>query len=182
VKRSKVGTTLLSLTITIIVIAATSAGITSTSRTFWACARDKATPFDRYFAHVDHKSQVPVRTVIIVTVLQMLLGFTYLGNTTAFNAILSMAVLGLYASYLMPIVYFNLRTSKTCGARVQSLQDAKEFGSWLEHTSMRLAVVCNGLLDISYTHARHTTEHELLHCRYGGLGRSWRGILLRLCA
>lgn len=36
----------------------------------------------------------------------MLLGFIYLGNSTAFNAILSMAILGLYASYLIPIVYF----------------------------------------------------------------------------
>ncbi|KAF2025493.1 amino acid transporter [Setomelanomma holmii] len=91
--QSRVGTTLLSLTITLIAIAATSAGITSTSRTFWAFARDKATPFDRYFSHVNHTSQV-------------LLGFIYLGNTTAFNAILSTAVLGLYASYLVPIIYF----------------------------------------------------------------------------
>jgi len=106
--RSKVGTILLSLTITLIAIAATSAGITSTSRTFWAFARDKATPFDRYFSHVNPSSQVPVRSVLIVTILQMLLGFIYLGNTTAFNAILSMAVLGLYASYMIPIVYFMI--------------------------------------------------------------------------
>ena len=106
--QSEVGTTLLSLTITLIAIAATSAGIISTSRTFWAFARDKATPFDRYFSHVSPSSQVPIRSVIIVTFLQMLLGFIYLGNTTAFNAILSMAVLGLYASYLIPIVYFMI--------------------------------------------------------------------------
>ncbi|KAH7079521.1 amino acid permease [Paraphoma chrysanthemicola] len=106
--KSRVGTTLLSLTITLIAVAATSAGITSTSRTFWAFSRDRATPFDRYFSHVNPKSQIPVRSIIVITILQMLLGFIYLGNSTAFNAILSMAVLGLYASYLMPIVYFMI--------------------------------------------------------------------------
>lgn len=90
----------------VIAIAAAVAGVTSTSRTLWAFARDKATPFDRYFSFVNPKSQIPVRAVVIVTVLQMLLGFIYLGNSTAFNAVLAMAVLGLYASYLIPIVYF----------------------------------------------------------------------------
>jgi len=35
----------------------------------------------------------------------MLLGLLYLGNSTAFNAILSMAILGMYASYILPILY-----------------------------------------------------------------------------
>ncbi|KAF1847965.1 amino acid permease [Cucurbitaria berberidis CBS 394.84] len=106
--KSPVGATVMSAIIDIIAITASVAGVTSTSRTLWAFARDKATPFDRYFSYVDHKSQIPVRAVVIVTVLQMLLGFIYLGNSTAFNAILSMAVLGLYASYLIPIVYFMI--------------------------------------------------------------------------
>lgn len=104
--RSAAGATVMSLVITLIAIAATAAGVTSTSRTLWAFARDKATPFDRYFAHVNHSSHIPVRAVVLITILQMLLGFIYLGNSTAFNAILSMAILGLYTSYLIPIVYF----------------------------------------------------------------------------
>lgn len=106
--RSAAGATVMSLVITLIAIAATAAGITSTSRTFWAFARDKATPFDRFFAHVDQKSHIPIRSVVVVTVLQMLLGFIYLGNTTAFNAILAMAILGMYTSYLIPIIYFMI--------------------------------------------------------------------------
>lgn len=98
----------MSVIVNVIAIAATVAGTTSTSRTLWAFARDKATPFDRYFSYVNRKSQIPVRAVIAITILQMLLGFIYLGNTTAFNAILSMAVLGLYTSYLIPIIYFMI--------------------------------------------------------------------------
>lgn len=104
--KSHAGATILSVVITLIAVAATAAGITSTSRTLWAFARDRAVPFDGFFAYVNPRSQIPVRSIIIVTVLQMLLGFIYLGNSTAFNAILSMAILGLYASYLIPIVYF----------------------------------------------------------------------------
>ncbi|KAF1928278.1 amino acid transporter [Didymella exigua CBS 183.55] len=104
--QSAAGATVMSLIITLIAAAATVAGVTSTSRTVWAFARDKAVPFDRYFAHVNPASHIPVRAVVLITILQMLLGFIYLGNSTAFNAILSMAILGLYTSYLIPIVYF----------------------------------------------------------------------------
>jgi choline transport protein len=46
--------------------------------------------------------------VVCITILEGLLGFIYIGNTTAFNAILSMAILGMYESYLLPIVYMLL--------------------------------------------------------------------------
>ncbi|KAL1605385.1 hypothetical protein SLS60_004933 [Paraconiothyrium brasiliense] len=106
--KSRAGATILSLFVIIIAIAATAAIITSASRTFWAFARDNATPFSRYFSHVNRSSQIPVRAVVAVTLVQVLLGFIYLGNTTAFNAIMSMSILAVYASYLVPIIYFMI--------------------------------------------------------------------------
>lgn len=105
---SAAGATILTLIICLIATAANAAGLTSTSRTFWAFARDDAAPFSKYFSHVHPKLEVPVRMVVLVAVLQGLLGFIYLGNTTAFNAILSMAIIGMYLSYLLPIVYMVL--------------------------------------------------------------------------
>lgn len=105
VTESRAGATILSLIICLIATAANAAGLTSTSRTFWAFARDDAAPFSKYFAHVHRGLKVPVRMVVLVSVLQALLGFIYLGNTTAFNAILSMAIIGMYLSYLLPIIY-----------------------------------------------------------------------------
>ncbi|KAM0237823.1 hypothetical protein ACHAP5_008892 [Fusarium lateritium] len=102
--KSKAATTVLSLVIICIATAATVAGITSTSRTLWAFARDRSTPFDKYLSKVDRRLQIPVYSVVVVTILQMLLGLIYLGNTTAFNAILSMAIIGMYASYALPII------------------------------------------------------------------------------
>jgi choline transport protein len=108
VTESTAGATVMSLIPTLIAIAANAAGNTSTSRTAWAFARDNAIPFSQYFAHVNPTLKVPVRMVVCITILEALLGFIYLGNTTAFNAVLSMAILGMYASYLLPIVYMVL--------------------------------------------------------------------------
>ncbi|KAF5708516.1 amino acid transporter [Fusarium mundagurra] len=102
--KSRAGCTVLSFIITCTAIAATVAGTTSTSRTLWAFARDKSTPFDKQLSKVDKRLQIPVYAVVVVIVLQMLLGLIYLGNTTAFNAILSMSIIGMYVSYAFPIV------------------------------------------------------------------------------
>jgi len=112
VTQSNAGATVMSVCITLIAMAANAAGLTSTSRTFWSFARDSAIPFSTYYAHVDTKLKVPVRMIVLVSILQALLGFIYLGNTTAFNAILSMSILGMYLSYLLPIVYMIMYRRK----------------------------------------------------------------------
>ncbi|KAK1634268.1 amino acid permease [Colletotrichum phormii] len=112
VTKSYGGATFMSLMIILTAVAATVAGITSTSRTLWAFARDKATPYDHYLSKVNKRQQIPVHSVVLVTVLQMLLGFIYLGNTTAFKAILSMAIIGMYLSYIIPIVYMLVHGRK----------------------------------------------------------------------
>lgn len=99
------GASVLALCITLIAMAANAACVTSTSRTAWAFARDSGLPASRFFAEVSPTLKVPVRMVLVVGFLQMLLGLIYLGSSTAFNAVLSMAILGMYASYLSPIVF-----------------------------------------------------------------------------
>ncbi|UPL00132.1 hypothetical protein LCI18_011066 [Fusarium solani-melongenae] len=103
--KSRVGGTILSVMIPVIAAAASAAGLTSTSRTLWAFARDKATPFDRYLSKVDKRLQIPVNAVFATAAIQAALGLIYLGSVTAFNALLSMAVIGMYLSYLLPILY-----------------------------------------------------------------------------
>lgn len=105
---SRGGTIVMSLIPILIALAATIAGTISTSRTLWAFARDQATPFHQYLSHVHSRRQIPVRSVVLVVILQALLGLIYLGNDTAFNAVLSMAAIALYLSYLLPIIYMLL--------------------------------------------------------------------------
>lgn len=103
--RSRAGATVLALIISLIAVGGAFAGLISTSRTAWAFARDGATPFSNYFAHLHSERQVPVRMCVLLTVVQGLIGLIYVGNTTAFNAILSMSILGMYASYVVPIAF-----------------------------------------------------------------------------
>jgi choline transport protein len=103
--KSRAGATVLTLIPTLVAVAASVAGLTSTSRTAWAFARDDAFPFSAFFAEIDGKSHVPLRMCVLVSVLQGLLGILYVVNTTAFNAMLSMAILGMYVSYALPVAF-----------------------------------------------------------------------------
>lgn len=105
VTESKAGASIMSIIPTLIATFATAAGLTSTSRTFWAFARDNAIPAAKYFSHVNPSSQLPIRMILLTAALMFLLGLVYLASTTAFNAILSMAILGMYLSYALPIIY-----------------------------------------------------------------------------
>lgn len=105
VTKSSAGASVLTLCITLIAMAANAACVTSTSRTAWAFARDRGLPASKFFSEVSPTKKVPVHMVLVVGFLQMLLGLIYLGSSTAFNAVLSMAILGMYASYLSPILF-----------------------------------------------------------------------------
>ncbi|KHN93827.1 Amino acid/polyamine transporter I [Metarhizium album ARSEF 1941] len=102
---SRVGATVMSAMLTSVAAASAVAGITSTSTTLWAFSRDQATPCHEFLSHISPRLHIPLNAVAVVVVLQVLLGFIYLGNDTAFSAILSMAIVALYLSYLLPILY-----------------------------------------------------------------------------
>lgn len=105
---SPAGASILALCISLIAAAANAACVTSTSRTAWAFARDNGLPASEFLSVVNPTLKVPVRMVLVVSFLQMLLGLIYLGSSTAFNAVLSMAILGMYASYFSPILFMLL--------------------------------------------------------------------------
>lgn len=121
VTRSPAGASILALSISLIAMAANAAGTTSTSRTAWAFARDGGLPASRFFSVINPTLKVPVRMVLTVTLLQMLLGLIYLGSTTAFNAVLSMAILGMYASYFSPIVFMFIYGRRSSAPVIRGL-------------------------------------------------------------
>ncbi|PKS12479.1 hypothetical protein jhhlp_000685 [Lomentospora prolificans] len=92
------------------------------SRTTWAVARDNAIPLSKVWSHVDKKHGVPVYALVLVTVVQALLGFINLGSSSAFTAFVSVGVMGLTVSYLIPITISLFHNRKevnmapfTCG-------------------------------------------------------------------
>lgn len=113
VTKSKAGAIVMSLISPIIATAATIASLASTSRTLWAFARDNGVPYSGYFNHIDPRLHVPARAVGVVFILQVILGLLYIGSVTGFNAVLSLAIIGSYLSYVVPIWYmiFNNRAT-----------------------------------------------------------------------
>ncbi|KAB8207957.1 Amino acid permease [Aspergillus parasiticus SU-1] len=79
-------------------------GLASVTRLTWAFARDNGLPFSDFFARVDPTYKIPLRALFLVASCMFALSFIQIGSTAAFNAILSLSTLGLYISYLIPLV------------------------------------------------------------------------------
>jgi amino acid transporter len=52
---------------------------------------------------------MPLNALGLVMTICFLLSLIYIGSTTAFNAILSLAAIGLYVSYIPPVAFILLR-------------------------------------------------------------------------
>ncbi|KAF8530211.1 APC amino acid permease [Hysterangium stoloniferum] len=77
--------------------------ITSNSRMMYAFSRDGALPGSAFFHKIDDKRKTPVRTVWLAVTLSFILGLPSLGSSVAFAAATSIATIGLYISYGIPI-------------------------------------------------------------------------------
>ncbi|KAJ6258557.1 hypothetical protein Dda_6601 [Drechslerella dactyloides] len=76
--------------------------ITSNSRMIYGFARDAGLP--RWFAHTHHRFQSPVRTIWFAAISAFCLALPSLGSEVAFQASTSIAMIGLYLSYGVPIL------------------------------------------------------------------------------
>ena len=85
--------------------------ITANSRMVYAFARDGAVPGSDFWHHVSHKARVPVRTAWFGAVGAYILALPYLYNFTAYYAVTSIAVIGLYIAYLTPVFLRRINPS-----------------------------------------------------------------------
>jgi amino acid transporter len=76
--------------------------MTSNSRMMFAFARDGGIP--GFFHKVDERFKSPIRTVWLAATLSFILSLPSLGSSVAFSAATSIATIGLYISYGLPIL------------------------------------------------------------------------------
>lgn len=140
--RSKVGATVLMSMLIFNGLVSLFSCLASVSRLTWAFARDRGLPFSNFFGYVsrlqtDHpgpslpdfeavtditwnkvhpKLRVPLNSLWLVTIVMVLLSLINIGSTTAFYGIISLSLLALYLSYVIPIVFIVLR--KLSGQRI----------------------------------------------------------------
>ncbi|KAI1628725.1 amino acid/polyamine transporter I [Exophiala viscosa] len=79
----------------------------------WAFARDNGLPFSNYFAHIDEKLAFPVRTTLASVVFTAIYGLLYLASSTAFNSIITSAVLFLNITLALPQAILVIRGRNT---------------------------------------------------------------------
>ena len=91
---------------------ATFGFLATASRQTWAFARDRGLPFSNFFAKVNKRLALPLRAIVLCSIIPCLIGLINIGSTVAFNAIVSLTEAGLFISYLIPIILIMIKKIK----------------------------------------------------------------------
>src|SRR5215469_3035290 len=82
--------------------------VTANSRMIYAFSRDGALPGSNFWHRVNHRTRTPTNAIWLAAGFAFILGLPYLKNYTAYAAVTSIAVIGLYIAYVMP-TFLRLR-------------------------------------------------------------------------
>ena len=78
--------------------------VTANSRMIYAFSRDGAVPGSAFWHKINPRTRTPTNSIWLATVGAFILGLPYLVNYTAYAAVTSIAVIGLYIAYGIPIL------------------------------------------------------------------------------
>jgi amino acid permease (GABA permease) len=82
--------------------------VTANSRMIYAFSRDGALPGSQIWHRVNKRTRTPTNAIWLAAVGALILGLPYLWNGTAYAAVTSIAVIGLYIAYVSP-TFLRLR-------------------------------------------------------------------------
>jgi amino acid permease (GABA permease) len=82
--------------------------VTANSRMIYAFSRDGALPRSAFWHRVNPRTRTPTNGVWLAAAGAFILGLPYLWNSTAYAAVTSIAVIGLYVAYVLP-TFLRLR-------------------------------------------------------------------------
>ncbi|KAL8835926.1 MAG: hypothetical protein Q9176_006610 [Flavoplaca citrina] len=98
---SKAGTSVLIAILLFMTAAGAISAMATSSRLIWALARDRGLPGWRLVTKLEPKTAIPTLAIIITSLVAILIGLINIGSATAFNAVISLSVSSLYASYII---------------------------------------------------------------------------------
>lgn len=81
-----------------------STTMTTSSRMFYALARDHALPYSEFWHVISPRFGTPVRAILICTVIVIVLGLFNLFSTVVFPALTSISTIGSMISYGLPVI------------------------------------------------------------------------------
>jgi amino acid permease (GABA permease) len=82
--------------------------VTANSRMIYAFSRDGALPGSKFWHKVNPRTRTPTNAIWLAAGGALILGLPYLWNNTAYVAVTSIAVIGLYVAYVLP-TFLRLR-------------------------------------------------------------------------
>ncbi len=88
------------------------ASVTANSRMVYAFSRDGAVPGHRFWHRINPRTRTPTNSIWFCVVFAFILGLPYLWSSTAYFAVTSIAVIGLYIAYVIPTLLRRLRGSE----------------------------------------------------------------------
>jgi amino acid permease (GABA permease) len=86
--------------------------VTANSRMIYAFSRDGALPGSAFWHAVNKRTRTPTNAIWLAAGGALILGLPYLWNYTAYAAVTSIAVIGLYIAYVMP-TFLRLRRGES---------------------------------------------------------------------
>ncbi|CAN9446426.1 unnamed protein product [Alternaria alternata] len=99
--QSRSGAAVMASIVMVLTISANVGFSASTSRICWAFARDRGLPGWRTLSKVSDRTSIPVYAVAFTSFIACLLALVNIGSTIAFNGVISVAIAGLFSSYLL---------------------------------------------------------------------------------
>ena len=82
--------------------------VTANSRMIYAFSRDGAVPGSEFWHRINPRTRTPTNSIWLAAGGAFILGLPYLWNPTAYGAVTSIAVIGLYIAYGIPILLRRL--------------------------------------------------------------------------
>ena len=76
--------------------------VTANSRMIYAFSRDGALPGSAFWHRINKRTRTPTNAIWLAAIGAFILGVPYLWNVTAYAAVTSIAVIGLYIAYVIP--------------------------------------------------------------------------------
>lgn len=139
---SKAITAFMMCWITLVLFSAIIGQWVTCGRLAWAFARDGGLPYSAFFAHVSNNFGFPVRTTLLTLVFCCCYGLLYLVSTTAFNSIITSAVLFSNMAYCIPQAIVAVR-----GRKQMLPEHAFDLG-WFGYICNFLSPVCVVVLGV----------------------------------
>ncbi|KAL6704918.1 hypothetical protein ACN47E_007463 [Coniothyrium glycines] len=99
--QSRSGAAVMASIVMVLTISANVGFSASTSRICWAFARDRGLPGWRTLSKVSDRTSIPVYAVATTSLIACLLALVNIGSMAAFNGVISVAIAGLFSSYLL---------------------------------------------------------------------------------